>query len=129
MSIRQQCDVLSISRSEYYYKNKGENELNIKAMHLMDRYIQEEPTAGGITMRSMLADREQVIMSYERVRRLMRKAVQQVYSRMEIAIAWMLRKACGCPCLLKVVNIPYRKTGHFGHFSKYPVYHAWQPPF
>ncbi|WP_407690701.1 IS3 family transposase [Rhizosphaericola mali] len=42
-------------------------------MHLMDKHIQSEPTAGVITMKCMLADNG-LIMSYERVRRLMRKA-------------------------------------------------------
>ena len=82
MSIRQQCELLSFCRSGYYYQNKGENALNIQAMHLMDRYIQEEPTAGVITMRSLLADQAGIHMSYERVRRLMRKAaIMPIYPR------------------------------------------------
>lgn len=81
MSIRQQCSLLGINRSSTYYKAKGENKENLKAMYLMDKHILEEPTAGVITMQSMLAE-QNLKMSYERVRRLMRKAdIMPIYPR------------------------------------------------
>ena len=45
ISIRRQCELLGISRSSVYYKQKGENKDNLAAMHLMDKHILEEPTA------------------------------------------------------------------------------------
>ncbi|WCM43540.1 hypothetical protein MG290_14545 (plasmid) [Flavobacterium sp. CBA20B-1] len=54
MSIRRQCELLGINRSSVYYTQKGENKDNLRAMHLMDQHILEEPTAGVLTMQSML---------------------------------------------------------------------------
>lgn len=81
LSIREQCEILDISRSSFYYNAKGENPENLKAMKLMDEHIMEEPTAGVITMKCMLKEKE-INMSYERVRRLMRKAsIMPIYPR------------------------------------------------
>lgn len=53
-------------------------------MNLMDRHIQREPTSGVITMQCMLADNG-LAMSYERVRRLMRKAaIKAIYPRRQL---------------------------------------------
>jgi len=56
LSIRRQCELLSISRSSYYYSPIGENLKNIE-MNLMDKHILEVPTAGVLTMQSMLSDK------------------------------------------------------------------------
>ena len=73
LSIRTQCEYLGIPRASYYYTPKGETPENLRIMQLMDEHILEEPTAGVLTMQSMLKDHG-VDASYERVRRLMRKA-------------------------------------------------------
>lgn len=56
MSLREQCALLAINRSSVYYKSKGENSDNLKAMTLMDLHILGEPTAGVITMQNMLEE-------------------------------------------------------------------------
>lgn len=81
ISVREQCELLEISRSSFYYNAKGENPENLEAMRLMDHHIMQEPTAGVITMKLMLKEKE-INMSYERVRRLMRKAsIMPIYPR------------------------------------------------
>lgn len=81
MSLRQQCELLDINRSSVYYKSKGENSDNLEAMKLMDAHIMQEPTAGVLTMQCMLEE-QGLTMSYERVRRLMRKAaIMPIYPR------------------------------------------------
>jgi len=51
-------------------------------MKLMDKHIMDEPTAGVLTMQSMLKD-QLIHASYERVRRLMRKAnIRAIYPYM-----------------------------------------------
>ncbi len=81
MSLRQQCDLLDINRSSVYYKNKGENSDNLEAMKPMDAHIMQEPTAGVLTIQCMLEE-QGLRMSYERVRRLMRKAaIMPIYPR------------------------------------------------
>lgn len=81
MSVREQCELLEINRSSFYYCAKGENPENLEAMRLMDHHIMQEPTAGVITMKLMLKEKK-INMSYERVRRLMRKAsIMPIYPR------------------------------------------------
>src|SRR5665811_2618239 len=36
ISIRKQCELLDVSRSNFYYEPIGESELNLKTMRLMD---------------------------------------------------------------------------------------------
>lgn len=73
LSIRRQSELLEINRSSIYYVPKGESEGNLEMMKIMDKHILEEPTAGVLTMQSMLEEKGYKA-SYERVRRLMRKA-------------------------------------------------------
>ncbi len=73
LSIRQQCVLLCLCRSSYYFRPQGEKEENLEMMRLMDQYILEDPTSGVLTMQDMLEEKGYKA-SYERVRRLMRKA-------------------------------------------------------
>jgi putative transposase len=86
LSIRRQCELLSISRSSYYYSPIGESLENIEIMNLMDKHILEVPTAGVLTMQSMLSDKG-INASYERVRRLMRLAdIYPIYPRKHLSL-------------------------------------------
>ena len=86
LSIRRQCELLSISRGSVYYESKGENEQNLTMMGLMDEHILEEPTAGVLTMQSMLKDKGHRA-GYERVRRLMREAcIRAIYPRRHLTV-------------------------------------------
>jgi putative transposase len=81
LSIRQQCGLLSINRASFYYVPKQENATNLEMMQLMDAHILEEPTAGVLTMQSMLEEKGYKA-GYERVRRLMRLAnIRPIYPR------------------------------------------------
>lgn len=108
LSVRHQCELLNINRSGYYYQPKGESEENLSIMNLMDKYIQDEPSAGVLTMQSMLLDNK-IKASYEKVRRLMRLAnIKAVYPRKSLTI----RKSTEYlhPYLLKDIEIT-----HAGH--------------
>ena len=86
LSIRKQCRLLGISRGCIYYKPKGESASNLAMMQLMDRHILEEPTAGVLTMQSMLEEKGYKA-GYERVRRLMRKAaIMPIYPRRHLTV-------------------------------------------
>lgn len=85
MSVRRQCELLGINRSSYYYEQKPEKPENIEIMHLMDRHIQEEPTAGVLTMKNMLLDHD-IHACEARVRRLMRKAgIKAIYPKPKLS--------------------------------------------
>ena len=72
---------MEINRSAIYYQSKGESQENLEIMQIMDKHILGEPTAGVLTMQSMLNDRG-INAGYERVRRLMRLAnIRPIYPR------------------------------------------------
>lgn len=103
LSIRRQCQLLEVTRGSVYYKPKGEKPENLAMMRLMDEHILEEPTAGVLTMQSMLADIGYVA-GYERVRRLMRKAaIMPIYPRRHLT--QLGEKKYIYPYLLKSLQI------------------------
>lgn len=103
LSLRKQCELLDLSRSNLYYKPVGEKQQNLEIMRLMDNYILEEPTAGVLTMQSMLLDKN-IKAGYERVRRLMRKAnIRPIYPRRHLSV--LGEKKYVYPYLLKNLNI------------------------
>jgi putative transposase len=86
VSIRRQCQLMGVSRGSVYYRPKGEKPENLEIMRLMDEYILMEPTAGILTMQSMLRDKGYRV-SYGRVRRLMRKAnLYPIYPRRHLTV-------------------------------------------
>ncbi len=56
MSVRRQCGLLSIHRSGLYFHPKGESELNLGLMRLMDEHYPKHPTSGVIPMQDHLGD-------------------------------------------------------------------------
>lgn len=49
-SVRKQCKLLDVSRSNIYYGAVGESEENLRAMRLMDEEFLEHPTHGVLQM-------------------------------------------------------------------------------
>ena len=81
MSVRCQCRLLDINRSTFYHQPKGESAENLHIMEKMDRHILEEPTAGALTLQSMLQDNG-ITINIKRVRRLMKVAnISAIYPR------------------------------------------------
>lgn len=54
ISIERQCELLSISRSRFYYKNKPMSELNLKMMRLIDEIYTESPDFGSRQIRDTI---------------------------------------------------------------------------
>jgi putative transposase len=46
LSVSKQCALLSISRSSFYYEPKGETEMNLDLMRLIDKQFLETPFYG-----------------------------------------------------------------------------------
>ena len=46
LSISKQCKLLSISRSSFYYEPKGESEMNLDLMRVIDKQFLETPFYG-----------------------------------------------------------------------------------
>lgn len=70
LSVGKQCALLSLSRSSFYYEPKGESELNLALMRLIDRQFLETPFYGVRQMTWHLRN-EGHLMNEKRIRRLM----------------------------------------------------------
>lgn len=71
LSLRKQCDLLSIHRSGIYYKAKSEKKENLEIMHLMDEHYLKHPTEGVLRMQDFLFALGFVV-NHKRIRRLLR---------------------------------------------------------
>ncbi len=71
LSVAKQCALLSISRSSLYYEPKGETELNLDLMRLIDKQFLETPFYGVRQMTWHLRNDGQLV-NKKRIRRLMR---------------------------------------------------------
>ena len=79
LSLSRQCEVLSISRSSYYYRPKGESPSNLALMRRIDELFLKYPFYGSRQMARQLR-RNGVHAGRHRVRRLMRlMGLQAIY--------------------------------------------------
>lgn len=87
LSVRQQCDVLSISRSNLYYHPKEEKPENLTMMQIMDKHLLNHPTEGVVSMVYLLAGLGFVV-GPKRIRRLFRlMGIQTLYRRKNLTKA------------------------------------------
>jgi putative transposase len=81
LSIARQCELVSISRSGFYYRPAGETPLNLEVMRLIDAQFLETPWYGSRQMARHLR-REGSVIGRKRVRRLMAKmGLAPIYQR------------------------------------------------
>ena len=71
LSVRRQCDLLTVHRSGFFYKPKGEKPENLEIMRLMDEHYIKHPTEGVLRMQDFLFAMG-FLVNHKRVRRLMR---------------------------------------------------------
>ncbi len=71
LSVGAQCRLLSISRSSFYYAPKGETEINLALMLLIDKQFLETPFYGVQQMTWHLQNEGHAV-NVKRIRRLMR---------------------------------------------------------
>ncbi|MFA5817043.1 MAG: IS3 family transposase [Bacteroidales bacterium] len=71
LSIRRQCELVSVNRSSFYYKPLEESEEALKIMRLMDEHYLFHPTEGVLGMKDFLFTLG-MIVNHKRVRRLLR---------------------------------------------------------
>ena len=85
ISIRHQCELLEISRSNVYYEPVGESQENLKVMRLMDEHFMEHPTAGVLQMQDFLF-LYGFLVNHKRVRRLLRKmGIMAIYPKRNLS--------------------------------------------
>jgi len=85
LSVRRQCDLMSIHRSGLYYKPKGEKPENLEIMRIMDEYYLQHPSEGVIRMQDMLFALG-FIVNHKRVRRLLRlMGIMAIYPKKNLS--------------------------------------------
>ena len=89
LSIRQQCELVGLNRSTYYYTPAGESELNLHLMRLIDEQYTKAPFYGWPRMTAYLKrPPHEYEINHKRVRRLMRKmGLQAIYPKPRTSIA------------------------------------------
>ncbi|XKH38623.1 IS3 family transposase [Azospirillum doebereinerae] len=103
LTIRRQCELISISRSSYYEVAKGEPAANLALMRLIDEQFLETPWYGSRQMTRHLR-RHGHEVNRKRVRRLMgRMGLQAVYQRPKTTVRHPEHKVW--PYLLRDVTI------------------------
>lgn len=80
LSVRRQCELLSVNRSGLYYKSVQEKPENVAMMNIMDKHLLNHPTEGVVSMVLMLR-----MMGYpigpKRIRRMFRLMGRQTLYR------------------------------------------------
>ncbi len=72
LSIRRQCELISVNRSNVYYTPVVESPENLSIMRLMDEHYLNHPTHGVLQMQDFLFS-QGLTVNHKRVRRLLRK--------------------------------------------------------
>ena len=86
-NITEQCMMLGIHRSGFYYVPQGESELNLDLMTLIDKYFLEHPHSGVLTLCAYLCLSEGFTINVKRIRRLMRlMGLMAVYPGKKLSI-------------------------------------------
>ena len=102
-SIRKQCSMLSVNRGSYYVQPKGESEINLELMKLIDKHNLEHPYKGVLQMQDSLAS-QGYNYNEKRIRRLMRKmCIEAIYPKVNISRLGKAKYVC--PYLLRALEI------------------------
>ncbi len=103
LSIRKQCEILSIHKSGLYYTPKGEKPENLEIMRIMDEHYLKHPSEGVIRMQDLLFALGFVV-NHKRVRRLLRlMGLMAIYPKKNLSKLGL--KKYIHPYLLKGLNI------------------------
>ena len=81
LSIRKQCDLLNVPRSNLYYQPVPEKLENVKLMNIMDKHLLKHPTEGVVSMVNFLKEKGYPV-GPKRIRRLFKvMGWQTIYRR------------------------------------------------
>jgi len=85
VSISEQCRILRVSRSTYYYKPQGESEENLAIMQRIDELYMDNPAWGSRLMRDRL-NLEGKRVNRKRIQRLMRlMGIEALYPKRNLS--------------------------------------------
>jgi len=105
LSIRRQCDLVSVNRGTFYYHPIEERVENLEIMRMMDEHFMDHPTEGVLRMRDYLKT-QGYIVNHKRVRRLLRLMnLMAIYPKRNISRLGQAKYIR--PYLLKGLKITY----------------------
>jgi len=103
LSIRKQCEILSVHRSGLYYKPQGEKRGNLEIMRIMDEHYLKHPTEGVMRMQDLLLSLG-IVANHKRVRRLLRlMGMMAIYPKRNLSKLGLIKYIR--PYLLKGLKI------------------------
>lgn len=106
LSVREQCDLLGLNRSSFYYEAIPEKEYNLQLMNLIDEQYTKTPFYGSPKMTAWLR-RSGHLINIKRVKRLMKKmGIMAIYPGPNISKRKQQHKIY--PYLLKGLDITRR---------------------
>lgn len=81
ISMRRQCELLSVCRGRLYYQPRSESDINLQIMELMDKHHLIHPAEGVKSIVYMLADKG-IVANPKRIRRLRKlMGLDTIYTR------------------------------------------------
>jgi putative transposase len=103
LSVSEQCDLLGLSRSSYYYEPATESAENLALMALIDKEYTDHPFRGSRGMRAWLRQNGHAV-NRKRVQRLMRlMGLEAVYPKPRLSVGGAGHKVY--PYLLRGVEV------------------------
>jgi putative transposase len=104
ISVRRQCELLTVNRSRLYYCACPVKQENLQIMNLIDEEFTEHPFTGVDRMVESLRREQGLIVNHKRIRRLMRKmGLMALYPKPRTSCpATVYMKY---PCLLNTIAI------------------------
>ena len=104
LSIRKQCDLLSVNRSRLYYKAAGIGQFNLSIMNYIDKEFTAHPCTGVDRMVKLIRREKKVVVNPKRIRRLMRKmGLMAIYPKPRTTQS--IIEHAKYPCLIRDVDI------------------------
>jgi putative transposase len=85
VSVRRQCELLGVNRSNIYYQPVAENPEDLELMRYMDKEFQEHPYKGVLSMVDFIK-KLGILVGPKRVRRLLRKmGIMAIYPQKNLS--------------------------------------------
>lgn len=123
LSVREQCQILSVARSGLYYEPVPESAENLHLMRMIDEFALENPTAGSRMIRDYLR-LEGFVVNRKRVQRLMKlMGVEAIYPRRGLSKPGKGHKVF--PYLLRGVDITHPNQVWSLDITYVPVKHGF----
>lgn len=123
ISVRKQCELLTVNRSSLYYKPVPEKPENVKMMEVMDKHLTLHPTEGVKSLVHLFRSRNYCV-GPKRIRRLLRLMGRQtIYRRKNLTKAGL--KQYMRPYLLKGLNISHPNQVWCTDITYIPMRHGF----